>query len=81
MAAWNTVIFLKTKGSWTDTDNIAKWPGVKSIWSTSGEWDWCIKLDKDHSTPEKTEEFVTKLRKADWVDHTESSWWREVYSK
>ncbi|KTD34558.1 hypothetical protein E3983_02915 [Legionella israelensis] len=81
MATWNSVIFLKTQKDWTDTDNVSKWPGVKEIWSTSGEWDWCIKLDKDHSSPEQTEKFVAKLRQADWVADTESNWWREVYSK
>ena len=81
MSAWNSVVFLKTNGSWTDTDNVAKWPGVHQIWSTSGDWDWRIKLDEQHSTPEKTEEFVSKLRQADWVSNTESKWWREVYSK
>lgn len=81
MADWNSVVFLKTKGSWTDTDNVKQWPGVKEIWSTSGDWDWAIKLDKDYSTPEKTEEFVAKLRDAEWVANTESNWWREVYAK
>lgn len=81
MAAWNSVIFLKTKGSWSDTESVSKWSGVKNIWSTSGDWDWCIKLDKDHSSPEKTEAFVAKLRDAEWVANTESNWWREVYTK
>jgi hypothetical protein len=81
MSAWNSVIFLKTNGSWTDTDNVAKWPGVHQIWSTSGDWDWCIKLDQDNSSPEKTEQFVSKLRQSEWVANTESSWWREVHSK
>ena len=81
MADWNSVVFLKTKGSWTDTENVKQWAGVKEIWSTSGDWDWAIKLDKNHSTPEKTEEFVSKLRDAEWVANTESNWWREVYAK
>lgn len=77
---WNSVIFVKTKGSWTDTEQVSKWGGVKNIWSTSGDWDWCIKLDQSHSTPAKTEEIVSKLRNSDWVANTESSWWREVHS-
>ncbi len=81
MSKWNSVIFLKTQKEWTDTDTVSKWSGVEKIWSTSGDWDWCIKLDKDHSTPEKTEALVAKLRSTDWVANTESSWWREVYSK
>lgn len=81
MSNWNSVIFLKTKKDWTDTDTVAKWPEVEEIWSTSGDWDWCIKLDKKSSTPEKTEEIVSKLRKTDWVAESKSNWWREVFSK
>lgn len=78
MANLNSVIHVKTNGSWTDADKVSKWPGIKKIWSTSGDWDWLIQLDKDYSTPEKTEELVSKLRQADWVANTESNWWREV---
>lgn len=81
MSAWNSLIFVKTNGSWTDTDGVSNWPGVNKIWSTSGDWDWCIKLDEEHSNPEKTEAFVANLRQSDWVANTESRWWREVYSK
>jgi len=81
MSKWNSVIFIKTKKDWTDTDSVKKWQGVENIWSTSGEWDWCIKLDDKHSTPQQTEEVVSKLRQSEWVADSESSWWREVYSR
>ena len=81
MSNWNSVIFIKTKKEWTDTDTVSKWSGVEKIWSTSGDWDWCIKMDKAHSNPDQTEELVARLRSTDWVANTESTWWREVYSK
>lgn len=76
---WNTVIFLKTQKDWTDTDIICQWPEVEEIRSTAGDWDWWIKLKREHSTTDKTEEIVSKLRSQDWVSNTKSSWWREVY--
>lgn len=78
MNSWNSVVFLKTKKSWSDSQSIAKMKGVQSVWSTSGDWDWCIKLDNKHSTPEETADFVNKLRSADWVSDTKTSWWKEV---
>ncbi len=81
MSKWNSFVFVKTQKSWTDTDTIKSWPGVDTIWSTTGEWDWCIKLDENHSTPEKTEEIAGKLRDADWVWDTRSSFWKTVASK
>lgn len=78
MSAWNSVVFLKTKNSWSDSSSIAKMKGVQSLWSTSGDWDWCIKLDPKHSSPEETASFVSTLRKADWVADTSTNWWKEV---
>lgn len=78
MNSWNSVVFLKTKNAWSDSSAIAKMNGVQSIWSTSGDWDWCIKLDSKHSTPEETAVFVKNLRNADWVAETKTSWWKEV---
>lgn len=76
MKSWNSVIFIKTKSDWSDTKLISKMPGVESLWSVTGEWDWCIKLDSQHSSPEQTETFVKNLRKADWVSQTNTSWWK-----
>ncbi|KTD63327.1 hypothetical protein [Legionella shakespearei] len=78
MNSWNSVVFLKTKNAWSDSSSIAKMSGVQSLWSTSGDWDWCIKLDPKHSTPEETAVFVKNLRNADWVAETKTSWWKEV---
>lgn len=75
---WTGVVFVKTNNSWSDPAAIVKMGGVRDVWSTSGEWDWCIKLDSKHSTPEETEQFVKQLRKADWVSDTKTSWWKEV---
>ncbi len=76
---WNSVICLKTQKDWTDTDAVSKWPEVQEIWSSSGDWDWWIKLKPEHSTPQKTEEIVAKLRRQEWVANTQSNWVREVY--
>ena len=78
MSKWNSFVFVKTQKSWTDTQAVKSWPGVDTIWSTTGEWDWCIKLDEAHSTPEKTEDFAGKLRDSDWVWDTQSSFWKTV---
>lgn len=75
--SWSSVIFLKTKKEMPE-QMMAQMMGVKNIWSTSGDWDWCIKLDSAHSTPDKTEMFVSKLRQADWIAETKTSWWKEV---
>lgn len=78
MSSWNSVVFLKTKNAWSDSQAITKMNGVQSVWSTSGDWDWCIQLDSKHSTPEETAVFVKKLRNSDWVADTNTSWWKEV---
>lgn len=81
MKSWNSVVFVKTKKDWSDSASFTKMSGVQNIWSTSGDWDWCIRLDSKHSTPEETATFVKKLRKADWVAETKTSWWQEVSMK
>lgn len=78
MNNWNSVIFLKSDKKWSDLSSIAKWDGVEQIWSTSGEWDWCVKLDKNHSTPEKAEMFVSKIRDGHWASNTQTNWWKHV---
>jgi hypothetical protein len=77
MKSWNSVVFIKTKSDWSDSKSIAKMPGVQSLWSITGDWDWCVKLDSKFSSPEQTEAFVKNLRKADWVTSTNTSWWRQ----
>lgn len=78
MSLWNSVIFIKAKKDWSDSKSLSKMKGIQSMWSTSGDWDWCIKLDSKHSTPEETASFVKELRHADWVSETKTSWWKEV---
>lgn len=77
MKSWNSIVFIKTKNAWSDSASIAKMNGVQNLWSTTGDWDWCIKLDAKHSTPEETAAFVQTLRKSDWCADTNTSWWRE----
>lgn len=78
MNEWSSVVFLKTKNSIPDFAAIAKLNGVQNLWSTAGDWDWCIKLDQKHSTPEETAMFVKNLRNSDWVAETSTNWWKEI---
>ncbi|MBA2656929.1 MAG: hypothetical protein H0U70_08065 [Tatlockia sp.] len=78
MNAWNSVIFMKTNKSWDDLNMISKWEGVESMWSTTGDWDWCIKLDSKMSTPEQTQAFVARMREGHWATETRTNWWKEV---
>lgn len=78
MNTWNSIIFMKTEKSSDDMNQMSKWDGVENMWSTSGDWDWCIKLDMNSSTPEKTEAFVNKMRTGQWATQTKTQWWKEV---
>lgn len=78
MNSWNSVIFMKSNKSWSELSPMAKWDGVENMWSTTGEWDWCIKLDKSASSPEKTQEFVSKMRDEHWATETHTNWWKEI---
>lgn len=81
MNTWNSVIFMKSNKSMPDMNAMIKWDGVESIWSTSGEWDWCVKLDSKSSTPEKTEALVSRMREGHWASETKTSWWKQVAVK
>jgi hypothetical protein len=81
MNAWNTVIFMKSNKHMNDMNAMAKWDGVESIWSTTGEWDWCVKMDAKSSSPENAEAMVAKMREGHWASETKTNWWRQVSSK
>lgn len=81
MDAWNSVIFLKSNKPWSELSGVSKWDGVEKIWSTTGDWDWCIKLDSKSSTPEKAEAFVSKIRDGKWASETKTHWWKEVSAR
>lgn len=78
MNSWNTVIFMKSKKPWMELRPMAKWEGVESMWSTTGDWDWCIKLDKKSSSPEMAQEFVARMRDGNWASETQTNWWKEI---
>lgn len=81
MNVWNSVIFLKTNKD-MPKDAMSKMQGVKSMWSTSGDWgDFWIMLDSEHSTPDKTEMFVSKLKQSGWVAQTKTCWWKQMESR
>lgn len=81
MNAWNSVIFMKSNKPMSDMNAMAKWEGVEGMWSTTGDWDWCIKLDQKSSSPEKTEAFVARMRDGHWATETKTHWWKEVAAK
>ena len=72
---------MKSDKKWPELSSISKWDGVEQVWSTSGDWDWCVKLDKQSSTPEKAEAFVSKVRDGHWASATKTNWWKEVAAK
>ncbi len=78
MNAWNSVIYMKSNKSLNEMKEMSSWKEIDSMWSTSGDWDWCVKLDSDNSTPEKAEAFTTRLRSGNWVSDTRTNWWREI---
>lgn len=81
MNTWNSVIFMKSNKPMTDMSKMMKWEGVENMWSTSGEWDWCVKLDAKSSTPEKAEAVVARMREGNWASETQTHWWKQVPAK
>ena len=81
MSTWNSVIFMRSNKPMADMNAMAKWDGVESIWSTTGDWDWCVKLDSKSSSPEKAEAMVAKIREGHWASETKTSWWKEISAK
>lgn len=81
MDAWNSIIFMKTNKPWADMKSMLKWDEVDGMWSTTGDWDWCIKLNSKSSSPEKTEEFINRMRDGKWATETKTNWWKEVAMK
>nr|WP_019216862.1 hypothetical protein [Legionella tunisiensis] len=72
---------MKTNKPWSDLSVMAKWDGVEKMWSTTGDWDWCIKLDMNNSSSEKTETFVARMLDGHWATETKTNWWKEVSAR
>lgn len=81
MSEWTSIVSIRSTKPLPEMSAIAKWDGVEKMWSTTGDWDWCIKLDQKSSSPEKTEEFVSRLRNGHWATETRTNWWKEVAAK
>lgn len=81
MNTWNSVIFLKSSKAAAEMSAMSKWEGVESIWSTTGEWDWCVKLNTKSSSPENAEAMVAKMRAGHWASETQTNWWKQVSAK
>lgn len=80
MNQWNSVVFLRSSKPWSEISKLCKWDGVESVWSTSGDWDWCVKLNSKFSSPEHTEAFVSKVRDGHWAMETKSQWWKNMHN-
>lgn len=78
MNTWNSMIFMKSGKSQSEMMDLAKWKEVDGMWSTSGDWDWCLKLKQDASSPEVTEKVIEKMRKEKWATDTKTGWWKEM---
>lgn len=74
--AWNSVIFMKSDKSMSDMDQMSKWAGVDKMWSTTGDWDWCLLLNS--SSPEEAEKFVMKMRDGNWATETKTQVWKQM---
>lgn len=59
-------------------EEIKSWPGVEKIWSTSGQWDWIVKLTNDSSSWEGAKKIMWKLKEHKWVSDT-NTWWSEEF--
>lgn len=58
---------------------IKNWPGVKSIWSSTGQWDWLIQLEEgEPSNWQNAKNIMWKLKKHNWVSDT-LTWWSEEF--
>lgn len=74
---WTGNILVKGTGAFGDVnwDEIKKWPEVEAVWTTTGTWDWWVKLKPAKETQLDTvEKLVWNLRKKPWVAATET-WW------
>ncbi len=79
--SWNGNIYVKTVGNLNDInwDEIKQWPEVESVWTTTGSWDWWIKLKPAQSQDQDSvQKLVWNLRKKPWVSSTET-WWAKQY--
>lgn len=74
--SWNAFIDVKGNGklnqsNWSD---VKSWAEVEYAWSTSGAWDWLLKLKGDIKSMDELEKLVFKLRSLGWVSDTRT-WW------
>lgn len=55
---------------------IKSWKGVDGVWSTTGSWDWIVKLDDNSSDWNGAKEVMWKIKEHKWVSET-NTWWGE----
>ncbi len=77
---WHAHIAVRCNGKLNAThwDQIKKWPEVKRVWSTMGDWDFWMEANDKIANTEDLEKFVFKLRKEGWVDGSSAHWWKEI---
>lgn len=79
MTNWTGNILVKSNGGWSDVswDEIKKWPEVEKVWSTTGTWDWWVKLKTSTDYIGTAEKIAWNLRKKPWVLDTQTWWAKE----
>ena len=76
---WTGNILIKSKHDEGDInwDEIKKWAEVEGVWTTTGTWDWWIKLKPSkEANLDSAKKIVWQLRKKPWVSSTET-WWSQ----
>ncbi len=78
--SWNAFIDIKANGKLNESDwaEVKKWAEVDQAWSTSGAWDWLVKLKSDVKCMDELEKLVFKLRSMGWVSETRTWWAKSV---
>lgn len=78
--SWNAFIDIKANGKLNQSEwsEVHKWAEVDQVWSTSGTWDWMLKLKDSVKSMDELEKLVFKLRALGWVSETRTWWAKSV---
>lgn len=77
--SWNAFIDIRANGKLNQSEwaQVHKWAEVDQVWSTSGDWDWMLKLKDTVKSMDDLEKLVFKLRGLGWVSETRT-WWAKA---
>lgn len=76
---WNAYVNVRGTGKINEAAwrEVKKWGDVEQVWSTSGDWDWLVKLSSSVNDWDKVKKFVVTLREQPWVTETHT-WWAQA---